>query len=71
MIAYKEIFKNKYFWLTFLIILAWSLIKNYQDYGYLFSMEIIGLTLGAFFLTWILSSLWFFVYKLFHRNNKT
>lgn len=71
MITYKEIFKSKYFWFTFLIILAWALIKNYQDYGYLFSMEIIGLILGALFLTWIFGSLLFLIAKIFHRNNKT
>lgn len=71
MITYKEIFKHKYFWFTFLIFLAWSLIRNYIDYGYLFATEIIGLILGALFLTWLLSSIWFVFYKFFYRNKKT
>jgi hypothetical protein len=66
--TYKEMFKSKYFWFTFLIIVAWSFIKNYLDYGYLFAMEIVGLILGALFLTWMLGSIWFVFYKFFHRN---
>lgn len=68
---YKEIFKSKIFWFAFGIFLIYSLLQNYLAYGSLFMMEILGLTLGAFFLTWVLGTVWFFSYKLFNRKPKT
>lgn len=68
---YKDIFKNKWFWTLFSVILIYSLITNYIDYGYLFPMEILGLILSSFFLTWLFATVWFFIIKLIYRKAKT